>query len=304
MVIDKLLAEQKAREEAWNDSLLAELKWRRTGWKESYLRRIPASVFNITVRNARLVCYAHDQAEERIRVMEKKVRSNPANLKYRFKLAEAHLLTGDYKRALGQAAKALEVRAKLKDPVTDRIAGKIEELAGPEDAEEKKTDLPVDAAIANIICHVFNGEFSEALDEARGLAYREKDLPELDFLIGDLTEKQGNTIPAQWWYRTALQKMLSKSVLPLEFFTESRNRVFRMRWDYFPSGTLYAKEYLDRQTLQNEWNNTVLFRECLGSCIQLPITEIYSEEDMLFFRSAGETTLQEHIRNRTRKETL
>lgn len=289
-------------EEPWGDSFISELKWKRTGWKEPYMQRIAKSLLNTVFRNLQLAYYAHDQTEDIIRVREKQVKANPANLKYRYELAKIHLLTGDYKRALGHACRALEARSKLKDPLTDRIADKVEKLSGLIE-EEEQTELPLDAALAKIICHVFNGEFPEALQQARSSVTLETHSPEFEFLIADLYEKLDDNIAAQVHYRSALRKRISKKILPVEFFTESRNSVYRIAWDHFPSGTIYAKEYLDDKTMNDEWNNTTLFREILGRCIQLPLSQSNTEERTIFFRAAGEKTLQEQIRNRTSRET-
>ncbi|MBW2972251.1 hypothetical protein KY359_04415 [Candidatus Woesearchaeota archaeon] len=303
---EEIAAREKASEEAWNDGILDRVKDPEKGWNASPLHKLGAYLLNVLVRDPQIFNCAYEEEEKIIRIRRKQVQTMPASKKYRFKLAETYVLSGDFKRALAEAAKFLDVSTKTCPTLTERIENAVEKVAGPEEERVRppRQPLPIDAEVAKIVCAIFNNDVKEAVDIVCSTIHSGKEMPELQFILGDLYEKTGQHLLAKVEHRQAISRRIAERGMPVEFFTESRNRVYRIRWDIFPSGTVYAKEYTDRRSMLDEWNNTLLFRQFIGGSIQQMLSENLDDTATLFFRSAGETTLQSHLNNGVSGSTM
>jgi hypothetical protein len=222
-----------------------------------------------------------------------------------------YIVGGDYKRALRQADIALDRVCDKKESWLDSIARKEDEAEELEKSDEERATenaqfkaLDRDGKIAKIIFHIFDGNIAKATEEANALVRQHKDLPEAEFLLAELLERQGETMRAHLCYTNAIGKRLVRRGMRPEFFTESRNQVYILRWELFPSGTVFMKQYSDRQTLRDEWNNSTVFRHAFRGGVQLPLLELSDSNDSILFKAAGEQTLLERIADSPNSEKM
>ncbi|MFC1742221.1 phosphotransferase [Nanoarchaeota archaeon] len=293
-IVQRTIDRYERRRDAWSDSLLDDLRVLPAKQKGQSMQRLGTNLFNRLVRTPKIWNYSYSEADKIIRLRQKQAYSEPMNLKYRFKLAATYVLEGHLDMALLEASKALERRLKMQKPLIDRIADKVEEWAGPEEKDTQDVSkMPLDAAIMNIVCNVFNEEYEEATESLRDLIHAGKGNAELIFLLAELYEPLGEPILSTMQYGQSLETAIKKSELWIKNYTENRNVVYIIKGSPFFENRMFVKEYNDAKTMETEWNNSRLFRQYLGSQIHTPLTTFKGLKSA--FKSAGNMTLQEAI---------
>jgi hypothetical protein len=301
---EEIFERRRKRTEAWSDGLLAELRWQKGPGRTLYRRAL--SRLNAMVVGGTLNAIAQ-ATPAAIKARERQVKACPSSTFYRCDLALYYLKTGDYKRALRQADIHLNLTVGRKKSLVQRIEKKMDEDEDSTEREKEKAEfkeLDRDGKLAQIIIDIFDNKIAKATEETDTLARENKDLPEARFLLADLLELQGEPLRAQIWYTDALGTRIKERGLKPDFFTESRNKVYILRWELFPSGTVFMKQYSDRQTLTDEWNNSSVFRQFLRGGVQVPLLNLDEFNKSLLFKAAGEKTLAERMRDVSDSEKM
>lgn len=213
------------------------------------------------------------------------------------RLAQAHLAKGEEDKAIAHAVRIIDEMMELSDYHSPELYEQMEYV-------KRYRPTPRGQTISKVIDQIHAGQFHEAQYELFELGRREGDEPSFLFISAVLSKAMGKTRDADELYSMAVSDKIRESGFPLEFYNESRNKVYTIRWKDFPAGLIYAKEYREEEVAHTEFANTYLFRQFLGECVQRPIVKHYDKNPLAFFRAAGDHTLQELLMERPNRKTV
>jgi hypothetical protein len=258
---DRILADGEERKARWNDDLVARLRW-----EDPSRRGILSRLKRIFSANAE-------------------------------KRARAQLRNKEYAKAMEQTAYALQQMMR-EDSRLDEEANENElyRQFRYQQAEKERGKMTREERLACALEMILDRKLVEATEALKKNIEDPSSTPEEKFIMGEVLEASGSIANAAYMFRFAVEQKTEAAGWPAQEFTESRNKVYTIEWPGFPSGKIFAKEYISDEASLTEFFNTILFRKILGSCVQMPLGFHSTNTRMLLFRAAGNRTLLDVIK--------
>ncbi len=290
-----------------SEQIIKEIEERKAIWPETELGAFryagQSSRFRTSIQgffNSILNVRISDSTDiEKIIMREQRnLRVSPKNIESLRRLAQAYLERGEENKAIEATVRMIDIKYEgytYEEPPPHRTWTYRHQF---KKSSRKDT-------LAHVIDQLSTGGVYQATYSLDQIFFEgTQPTPEFYFLRAALFEIAGVLYSADNFYEEAIYQKQSESGMPLEFYNESRNKVYTVRWNDFPGGLLFVKEYSDKRKKNVEWANSQLFRQIIGECIQKTVVTTVSDSHRGFYRAAGDRTLDQELGQVSRRRAL